>query len=733
MMKNEKWTSPVDPNDHSKKIEELEALFAEKQAEKTATLRELERYEAEFRSGERIIEGLKRAKRKMSSHLRAIPVYLLGRRNIKRLYSRAYKQKDAENKLKMYKKYLYDLGFEERALQDLIDMFFTAEDRYMRLALAWELGLYYANRLDTRSASIAIGLLEEAARLNKDEERKRHITILLAESYELTGKHDTAKNLLLALLDEQLHPDIFIGLANTEETPAERLRWINQALEHYNLQPMTLLSDEKLEAYYRLHTDPIREKEVADGPKVTVIIPAYNAGSGIRVAIESLLEQTWKNMEILVVDDCSTDDTVETIRGYARIDSRVKLLSTETNSGPYVARNIGLQAATGEFITINDADDWSHPEKIAKQVEHLLAHPEVVANTSAHARLTETLKPYRRGMPGKYIFSNMSSLMFRKNPVVDKVGYWDEVRFAADSEFKNRLTAAFGKEAVVDLDSGPLSFPMQSSDSLTANSTFGYNGFLMGARKEYRESYGFYHERAETLYMPFAPENRLFPVPEPMKPKRHPRGKVRKLDVVIFADFREKLSSQLHMQLRVFKDMGMTVGLVQMGTYDLKKKTALHPTVRETIDGTDIQMLVYGETVACDILLIYNPAIFNEKQNYVPNVSPRVVRVVITELPAVSDGNKQKEHYNLRECARHIAEFTKAKAKWYPANSDLRKHLSENHRRELRSISLSVSDWDECTGDEDTFQGLIEDWLVEENPFRIHGRGDYDGRKHKRQ
>src|SRR5699024_12652116 len=74
--------------------------------------------------------------------------------------------------------------------------------------------------------------------------------------------------------------------------------------------------------------------------------------------------------------------------------------------------------ATGEYVTVNDADDWSHAEKIATQVQYLIDYPTVIANTSEHARLTEEgLKLYRRGTPGKYIFPNMSSLMFRRKPV----------------------------------------------------------------------------------------------------------------------------------------------------------------------------------------------------------------------------------------------------------------------------------------------------------------------------
>src|SRR5699024_3143580 len=109
-----------------------------------------------------------------------------------------------------------------------------------------------------------------------------------------------------------------------------------------------------------------------------------------------------------------------------------------------------------EFVTVNDADDWSHVEKLEIQVKYLINHPSIIANTSEHARLTEgDLKLYRRGTPGRYIFPNMSSFMFRRQEVLDELGYWDSVRFAADGEFKRRLIRVFGTQAIVDVKTGP--------------------------------------------------------------------------------------------------------------------------------------------------------------------------------------------------------------------------------------------------------------------------------------
>ncbi|WP_146938871.1 glycosyltransferase family 2 protein, partial [Cerasibacillus quisquiliarum] len=359
--------------------------------------------------------------------------------------------------------------------------------------------------------------LDIAKHGEKDNEQLRRIAIIEAEMYDILEDHTSGRRVINDALETEVHPDLYFALGNLEETVEGRLHYFNRVMALYDLAPITF--KEGGMTYDDLQTTRV-DKQITTGPKVSVILPAYKAEDGIQTAIESILSQTWRNLELLIVDDCSPDGTLDVIKQYAERDERIKVFQTPENSGPYIARNIALKEATGEFVTVNDADDWSHAEKLERQVTHLIKNPHIIANTSSHARLTEQLKAYRRGTPGKYIFPNMSSLMFRREPVMEKLGYWDSVRFAADGEFKRRLLRAFGKNSIVDLETGPLSLPRQSVTSLTASSAFGYNGFFMGARKEYVEAFTAYHESADSLYYPYRQEKRLFPVPEPMWPER---------------------------------------------------------------------------------------------------------------------------------------------------------------------------------------------------------------------
>lgn len=104
-------------------------------------------------------------------------------------------------------------------------------------------------------------------------------------------------------------------------------------------------------------------------PLLSVIIPTYNRGRLILNSVTSVLNQTYKNIELIVVDDCSTDNTEEILKSIN--DSRIKYVKLEKNSGACVARNKGIEISRGEFIAFNDSDDLWLPEKINSQLDFL--------------------------------------------------------------------------------------------------------------------------------------------------------------------------------------------------------------------------------------------------------------------------------------------------------------------------------------------------------------------------
>lgn len=100
---------------------------------------------------------------------------------------------------------------------------------------------------------------------------------------------------------------------------------------------------------------------------VSIIMPSYNTGRFIAESIESVLKQTYKNWELIIVDDCSTDNTDEIVKGYLG-DSRIRYLKNKKNSGAAVSRNRALREAKGKWIAFLDSDDLWMPKKLEQQI-----------------------------------------------------------------------------------------------------------------------------------------------------------------------------------------------------------------------------------------------------------------------------------------------------------------------------------------------------------------------------
>ena len=241
---------------------------------------------------------------------------------------------------------------------------------------------------------------------------------------------------------------------------------------------------------------------VGSGVLVSVIVPVYNAEVTIATALRSLFAQRRVRLEILVVDDASRDATWSVLEGLAAECPEhvaLRLLRHHENRGAYAARNTGLEAARGKWVTTHDSDDWSHPDKIVRQVEALEAAPQAMASLSCWVRATDDLLFHRwRVEPEGWVYPNMSSLMVRRSAVA-RLGYWDEVSVNADSEYHERLKAAFGPDAVVTALPGiPLAFGRADADSLSQRGETHLATQFVGVRQAYMAAARRWHQRAAT-------------------------------------------------------------------------------------------------------------------------------------------------------------------------------------------------------------------------------------------
>ncbi|WP_374408321.1 glycosyltransferase [Pelagerythrobacter sp.] len=257
-------------------------------------------------------------------------------------------------------------------------------------------------------------------------------------------------------------------------------------------------------------------KDPAGLPLVSVIVPAHNAANELPTALRSLRAQSWPRLEILIVDDGSSDDTLSIARAAAAEDPRIDVIALNDNEGAYPARNAGFERAKGVFVTVHDADDWSHPQKIESQARVLMENAALKASVSHWVRASNGLEMTRWRLENSWIYRNVSSLMIRRE-LRDEIGYWDRARANADTEYYYRILRAYGASAIEEVCPGvPLAFGRTLPVSLTNRSVTHMRTQYHGVRHDYLEAAHDWHRRAADkgdLYLPRQPAQRPFRVP----------------------------------------------------------------------------------------------------------------------------------------------------------------------------------------------------------------------------
>jgi glycosyltransferase involved in cell wall biosynthesis len=264
-------------------------------------------------------------------------------------------------------------------------------------------------------------------------------------------------------------------------------------------------------------------RPVTDDRKVSVLIAAYNSADTIGWAVRSILNQTWKNLEVLVVDDASTDDTWSLACELARQDPRVSVLRNSRNVGPFVSRNRAIPLVSGHFITGHDADDWAHPQRIERQIERIDATPTAVGIASMMLRMDNTLRFRHLRDPNNRIVDRPANLhpvssLYRMDAFRRSLGHWDSVRFSGDGELLKRAQKVFGTRILPALVSN---LSLDRPSSIMNDPVHGRRSGrrkLSPTRVSYRKSYAKWHAGldAGTAYMPFPLYERRFEAPSPM-------------------------------------------------------------------------------------------------------------------------------------------------------------------------------------------------------------------------
>ena len=327
--------------------------------------------------------------------------------------------------------------------------------------------------------------------------RSHQWTIRMATLLHRKGDLAQARAILdrTKVTNSRVGANVALARANVVQSDEERIAIINERFARSGLAGLRLIDPALPLTLGNIAVDS-PSCGISDMGKVTVIMPAFQAERTIRTALHSVLQQTYRNLEVIVVDDCSPDRTSDAVEEIAGSDARVKLIRQPENRGAYPARNRALAEATGTFVTTHDADDWSHPQKIELELAALAEDPDLAGVVTFWARVRPPFIFTSNWRLGHEILHwSHSSFLFR-GTICDRLGTWDEVRVSADTEFIWRIQKAYGEDSIQRLRADvPLAFALDDESSLTRRRLTHVRTTYFGLRHYYREICRYWQNR----------------------------------------------------------------------------------------------------------------------------------------------------------------------------------------------------------------------------------------------
>ena len=272
--------------------------------------------------------------------------------------------------------------------------------------------------------------------------------------------------------------------------------------------------------FIRINFEPL--PAVESPHLITVIMPCYNCAGTITKSVQSILNQSWRNIEVIAVDDNSTDGTLEILTQIAKLDPRVRVIKNSVNVGPYVCKNRALTLARGAYVTGHDSDDLAFPDRLAQQMAPILTDARCKATIGYSLRVDNfgnlIWPPISKSIynyDGVLRLASISLLIERKT-FDELLGFWDSVRVAADSEMLERIMDAMPEAISLVKSCGNLL--LTHDGSLTQNVKSGLS-LISGhadVRENYKKAYRAWHSRTNKneRQLSFPPNPRLFDVPE---------------------------------------------------------------------------------------------------------------------------------------------------------------------------------------------------------------------------
>ena len=574
-------------------------------------------------------------------------------------------------------------GFSNEVIDALISSLNSGKyNDKMKGQAALVLGRWYAVQNDWENS---IKYTKFIKKFDESLFRRKRTKLLLIQSLINAGEFESAKSMVDFALNKELDGDYLCANSNLRfvehghASDAQRLQDLNKLFKSEKLLEVSVQPNTKYEFgcwAYPEHKNAWVEHEA----KVSVLMPVYGAEEFIEVAINSMLSQTWRNLEIIAVEDRSPDKSWEKLQELAKKDSRLKIYRNDVNMGAYPTRNKALSLATGDFITVHDSDDWSHPQMIEMQVKALLQDENAKATCSFMTRvnpdLSFILRPSRENL--EYIHRSYPSLLMRREDVLT-LGQWDNTSANADDEFIQRVRIKWGNDALIDvLPHIPFSLFLVHENSLTQQKGTSLNSLTFGVRKTYADQAAYWRRTRGTLSADLLNISRTslkqpFPIPQNLAPKNWEKNK--DYDLVIISDL-SLLGGTRRCNEAYIKnaaEIGLRVGLFHWPRFDLKI-VPIADEYYELCYLDNVDLLVPEDEINAKAVIIHHPPILKYKIDDVPKIDTNKVFVLINQSP-MQRWSQKPFYYNPQDVSQLSHELFGVEPVWIPISGRVREVL----------------------------------------------------------
>lgn len=438
------------------------------------------------------------------------------------------------------------------------------------------------------------------------------------------------------------------------------------------LTPITL----DLQARTKFDGLAAEQTELSQAPVlISVVMSSYRRGAELATAVQSILAQTWSNFELIIVDDCSGPSYDAALEQVAALDPRITVLRQDFNQGTYQARNRALEMARGEFVTFQDDDDWSHPQRLERQAAPLLADP-LVHSTLSHAVQADDDLMFRHASRRTRLM-NSSSLMFRRRNL-EELGGFDTVRKAADTEFIRRLRAALPGRQVLLAEA--LAFVRLTGGSLSR--TDFKPGWNHPTRSEYAEAADWWHRsifKGASARISDSPSVRTFPAPQRFVSAQLDRAP--EYDLIVVADFSSPLvvaGPGWQLMYDAVK-RGERVGVLPLDNpyrVETAGRTRITDAARELLNSGVVTRVFPDEDAVCGRLVVDDPAILQFADHSMWGLKVSHVDVLCHTGPVEVESTSYWSH---ADCVQMLADVLPAsRPTWVAVNGTVRQLLNDS-------------------------------------------------------